>query len=169
MADGAGGLLVDDVEDCAEGIVQLLADRQLAEGLADSVGCNIELPGEQRLNDDVDIGLRFRHFFARKVMFARYASAFVILPGGFGTLGELFQALTLIQTQTIRHFPVILVGSSEWDGLLDWMQATIVGRGRAGPADTALLRRAERAEEVCETAEAACVRQHQLLAARLGG
>ena len=74
------------------------------------VGCNIELPNEQALNPYLDIGLRFRHFFARKVMFVRYASAFVIAPGGYGTLDELFEALTLIQTATIRHFPVILLG-----------------------------------------------------------
>src|ERR1019366_10827906 len=77
---------------------------------APSVGCNIELPREQKLNPYVDIGLQFRHFFARKVMFVRYACAFVIGPGGFGTLDELFEALTLIQTRTIRHFPVILLG-----------------------------------------------------------
>ena len=87
-----------------------------------SVGCNIELPHEQALNSYLDIGLRFRHFFARKVMFVRYASAFVIAPGGYGTLDELFEALTLIQTATIRHFPVILLGEGEWDGLLDWLR-----------------------------------------------
>ena len=87
-----------------------------------SVGCNIELPHEQRTNPYLDIALRFRHFFARKVMFVRYASAFVIAPGGFGTLDELFEALTLIQTATIRHFPVILLGDGEWDGLLDWLR-----------------------------------------------
>ena len=88
-----------------------------------SIGCNIELPREQALNPYLDIGLRFRHFFARKVMFVRYASAFVIAPGGYGTLDELFEALTLIQTATIRHFPVILLGEGEWDGLLDWLRA----------------------------------------------
>ncbi|HUB04864.1 MAG TPA: TIGR00730 family Rossman fold protein, partial [Solirubrobacteraceae bacterium] len=82
-----------------------------------SVGCNIELPHEQRQNEYLDIALRFRHFFARKVMFVRYASAFVVGPGGFGTLDELFECLTLIQTGTIRHFPAILVGDGEWDGL----------------------------------------------------
>jgi uncharacterized protein (TIGR00730 family) len=95
------------------------ANRGASEVGAVSVGCNIELPREQRLNDYVGIGLRFRHFFARKVMFVRYASAFVIGPGGFGTLDELFEALTLIQTATIQDFPVILVGEREWHGLLD--------------------------------------------------
>src|SRR6202451_3472993 len=84
-----------------------------------SVGCNIELPREQALNPYLDIGLRFSHFFARKVMFVRYASAFVVCPGGYGTLDELFESLTLIQTATIRHSPVGLVGMGEWDGLLE--------------------------------------------------
>ena len=86
------------------------ANRGARDAGALSIGCNIELPREQKLNPYVDIGLRFRHFFARKVMFVRYASAFVICPGGYGTLDELFESLTLIQTHTIRHFPVILVG-----------------------------------------------------------
>jgi len=100
-----------------------------------SVGCNIELPHEQRLNAYVDIGMRFRHFFARKVMFVRYACAFVIGPGGFGTLDELFESLTLIQTQTIRHFPVVLVGADEWDGLLDWLRARALADQRIRAAD----------------------------------
>lgn len=138
------------------------ANRGASDAGALSVGCNIELPFEQELNAYVDIGLRFRHFFARKVMFVRYASAFVIFPGGFGTLDELFEALTLIQTGKVRHFPVILVGSSEWDGLLEWMQARLVRRGRASAADADLLRRADRPEDVCEIAEAACARQRTL-------
>ena len=89
---------------------------------AKSVGCNIELPREQRLNAYVDIALEFRHFFARKVMFVRYAQAFVIAPGGFGTLDELFEVLTLIQTATVRHFPAVLIGDGEWDGLLRWLR-----------------------------------------------
>jgi uncharacterized protein (TIGR00730 family) len=98
------------------------ANRGARDAGAISVGCNIELPHEQRLNDYVEIGLRFRHFFARKVMFVRYACAFVIGPGGFGTLDELFESLTLIQTSTIRHFPVILVEPTEWEGLLSWLR-----------------------------------------------
>ena len=92
------------------------ANRGARDAGAMSIGCNIELPHEQRLNDYVDVGLRFSHFFARKVMFVRYASAFIIAPGGFGTLDELFESLTLIQTATIRHFPAILVGEGEWTG-----------------------------------------------------
>ena len=105
-----------------------------------SIGCNIELPHEQALNPYVDIGLRFRHFFARKVMFVRYASAFVICPGGYGTLDELFESLTLIQTGTIRHFPVILVGDGEWDGLLAVAARAGAGRSahrRRGPGGPA--------------------------------
>jgi uncharacterized protein (TIGR00730 family) len=87
----------------------------------------------------VDIGLRFRHFFARKVMFVRYATAFVICPGGYGTLDELFEALTLIQTRTIEHFPVILLGEEEWDGLLVWLRERVLPQGRIDERDLALL------------------------------
>jgi uncharacterized protein (TIGR00730 family) len=100
-----------------------------------SVGCNIELPHEQRLNPYVDISLRFHHFFARKLMFVRYASAFVIGPGGFGTLDELFESLTLIQTGTIRHFPAILVGEGEWDGLIAWLREKALADRRLAASD----------------------------------
>jgi uncharacterized protein (TIGR00730 family) len=115
------------------------ANRGARDAGALSVGCNIELPREQRLNGYVDIGLRFRHFFARKVMFIRYASAFVVCPGGLGTLDELFEALTLIQTHTIRHFPVILLGAKEWDGLLQWLRAGPLADGRIDEADLDLM------------------------------
>jgi len=104
-----------------------------------SIGCNIELPAEQELNSYVDLGLRFSHFFARKVMFVRYASAFVVAPGGFGTLDELFEVLTLIQTATIRYTPVVLVGEGEWDGLLAWMRERALAEGRIDPSDVKLL------------------------------
>src|SRR5207302_9611769 len=107
--------------------------------LAVSVGCNIELPREQRLNDYLDVGLRFRHFFARKVMFVRYASAFVLGPGGFGTLDELFEALTLIQTATIHHFPMIMLGEGEWDGLIEWLRARALPDRRIDEEDLAGL------------------------------
>jgi hypothetical protein len=102
---------------------------------ATSVGCNIELPHEQDLNPYLDISLQFRHFFARKVMFVRYAQAFVIAPGGFGTLDELFELLTLIQTATVRHFPAILLGDGEWDGLLRWLRDHALSDGRIDSAD----------------------------------
>ncbi len=115
-----------------------------------SIGCNIELPREQHLNPYVDIGLVFRHFFVRKVMFVRYASAFVIGPGGFGTLDELFEALTLIQTRTIRDFPVILLGAGEWDGLLEWLRDRALATGRIGEGDLGLLMRADSPDAVLE-------------------
>ncbi len=115
-----------------------------------SVGCNIEIPREQRLNEYVDIGLRFRHFFARKVMFVRYANAFVIGPGGFGTLDELFEALTLIQTATIKHFPVIMVDSEEWEGLIEWLADRALADHRIDERDLAGIRRASRPEDVVE-------------------
>ena len=111
------------------------ANRGAQDAGALSVGCNIELPHEQKLNDYVDIGLRFRHFFARKVMFVRYACGFVIGPGGFGTLDELFESLTLIQTQTIRHFPVVLLDPPEWEGLLRWLGERALADHRIGQHD----------------------------------
>jgi uncharacterized protein (TIGR00730 family) len=135
------------------------ANRGARDAGATSVGCNIELPHEQRQNDYVDIGLRFRHFFARKVMFVRYASAFVICPGGFGTLDELFESLTLIQTRTIRDFPVVLLGKGEWDGLLAWLRERALADGRIGPEDLDLLHVAGGAGEVCEIVDAAYARQ----------
>ena len=107
-----------------------------AKGGGLSVGCNIELPHEQGANPYVDLGIDFRYFFARKVMFVKYADAFVIMPGGFGTMDELFEALTLIQTGKVRHFPVILVGTEYWTGLLDWIRGTLVADGNVGPRPT---------------------------------
>jgi uncharacterized protein (TIGR00730 family) len=135
------------------------ANRGAKDAGALSVGCNIELPHEQRLNDYVDIGLRFRHFFARKVMFVRYASAFVIGPGGFGTLDELFEALTLIQTQTIRHFPVILVGEDEWNGLLGWLSAKALADHRIDAGDIAGLHVVSDPQEVVRIVASARERQ----------
>jgi uncharacterized protein (TIGR00730 family) len=126
-----------------------------------SIGCNIELPREQALNPYVDIGLRFRHFFARKVMFVRYASAFVIAPGGYGTLDELFEALTLIQTSTISYFPVILLGDGEWDGLLEWLRERALADGRIDTEDLAVLHQVERPSEVCAIVDAAFRRQRE--------
>jgi uncharacterized protein (TIGR00730 family) len=113
------------------------ANRGARDAGAVSVGCNIELPREQGFNRYLDIELCFRHFFVRKVMFVRYACAFVIAPGGFGTLDELFEALTLIQTATIEHFPVILVGEGEWDGLLEWLSERALADHRIESGDLA--------------------------------
>ena len=137
------------------------ANRGARDAGALSIGCNIELPREQALNPYLDIGLRFRHFFARKVMFVRYASAFVIAPGGYGTLDECFEALTLIQTATIRHFPVILLGDGEWDGLLEWLRARVLAEGRIAAGDLAVLQVVEQPSEVCEIVDAAHKRQRE--------
>ncbi|MGH8890248.1 MAG: TIGR00730 family Rossman fold protein [Acidothermaceae bacterium] len=104
-----------------------------------SVGLGIELPFEQRLNDWVDIGLNFRYFFARKTMFVKYAQAFVILPGGFGTLDELFEALTLVQTRKVTRFPVILFGTKYWSGLIDWLRGTVLDAQKIAGKDLDLL------------------------------
>jgi len=104
-----------------------------------SVGLGIELPFEQGLNTWVDIGVNFRYFFARKMMFVKYARGFVVMPGGFGTLDELFEALTLVQTQKVTAFPLVLYGSSYWQGLIDWLRHSLVGGGKASPHDLALM------------------------------
>jgi uncharacterized protein (TIGR00730 family) len=105
-----------------------------------SIGCNIELPHEQHPNTYVDLSVEFHYFFARKTMFVKYADAFVIMPGGFGTLDELFESLTLIQTGKIRNFPVVLIGHAYWDGLIDWMREVQLPAGSIGQADLDLLR-----------------------------
>jgi uncharacterized protein (TIGR00730 family) len=104
-----------------------------------SVGLGIELPFEQGLNDFVDIGINFRYFFARKTMFVKYSQAFVCLPGGFGTLDELFEALTLVQTKKVTKFPVVLLGTEYWGGLYDWISRTVLEHGKIGEKDLALL------------------------------
>jgi uncharacterized protein (TIGR00730 family) len=106
---------------------------------AKSVGCNIELPFEQKANEFLDVSIDFRYFFVRKTMFVKYAEAFVIFPGGFGTLDELFEALTLIQTQKVHDFPVILMGSSYWSGLLEWIERTMVAEGKIARKDLGLV------------------------------
>jgi len=104
-----------------------------------SIGCNIELPHEQHLNPYVDLSVEFHYFFARKTMFVKYADAFVIMPGGFGTLDELFESLTLIQTGKIRNFPVVLIGHAYWDGLLAWMHDVQLPSGAIAQADLDLM------------------------------
>jgi uncharacterized protein (TIGR00730 family) len=104
-----------------------------------SIGCNIELPFEQRPNPYVDTVITFRYFLVRRTMFIKYSSAFVIFPGGFGTLDEMFEALTLIQTGKIYHFPVVLFGRDYWTGLLDWMRGPMLAEGKISPADLDLI------------------------------
>ena len=105
-----------------------------------SVGLGIELPFESGLNDYVDIGLNFRYFFARKTMFVKYAQGFVVLPGGFGTFDELFEALTLVQTQKVTSFPIVLVGTAYWSGLVDWLRATVLEDGKVSARDLEMFR-----------------------------
>ncbi len=104
-----------------------------------SVGLGIELPFEQGLNEWVDLGINFRYFFARKTMFVKYSQAFVCLPGGFGTLDELFEALTLVQTKKVTKFPVVLLGTEYWGGLYDWIERTVLSHGKIGENDLKLL------------------------------
>ncbi|GAA0718713.1 hypothetical protein GCM10010199_22570 [Dactylosporangium roseum] len=115
------------------------ANKGAAEAGGLSVGLGIELPFEQGINQWVDLGIDFRYFFARKTMFVKYAQAFVVLPGGFGTLDELFEAVTLVQTRKVTRFPVVLMGRSYWQGLLDWIRETMMADGKIGPEDLQLL------------------------------
>ncbi|MGP3957596.1 TIGR00730 family Rossman fold protein [Nonomuraea sp. 3N208] len=104
-----------------------------------SVGLGIELPFEQRMNDYVDLGIEFRYFFVRKTMFVKYSCGFIALPGGFGTLDELFEALTLVQTHKVTSFPVVLMGSEFWGGLLEWIKGTLLGSGKIASHDLDLI------------------------------
>ena len=115
------------------------ANRGAKEGMSHSVGLNIEIPSEQTPNQYQDIGLSFRYFFIRKLMFMKYAISFIIFPGGFGTMDEMFEALTLVQTKRIKSFPVILYGADYWDGLLKWMKTTLVPAGTISKEDFALF------------------------------
>ncbi|MBB5936760.1 LOG family protein [Streptomyces zagrosensis] len=115
------------------------ANRGACEGGGVSVGLGIELPFEQGLNRYVDIGVNFRYFFVRKTMFVKYAQGFVVLPGGLGTLDELFEALTLVQTRKVTRFPIVLFGSAYWQGLVDWMRDTLIAQGKASPRDLELF------------------------------
>jgi uncharacterized protein (TIGR00730 family) len=124
-----------------------------------SVGLNIELPFEQDANGFQDIGLTFHFFFARKVMFVRYATAFVVFPGGFGTLDELFEALVLIQTRKIRSFPVVMVGTEHWAGLIEWMRERLADEAMISPQDLDLLSCTDDPDEVVAIVESGAERQ----------
>ncbi|HET7521102.1 MAG TPA: TIGR00730 family Rossman fold protein [Candidatus Limnocylindria bacterium] len=115
------------------------ANRGAQEGGGLSIGCNIELPFEQGLNEYVDLGMEFRYFFVRKTMFVKYAEGFIIFPGGFGTLDELFEALTLIQTGKVEHFPVVLYGKDYWNGLLKWIREKPLYEEKVSPEDLDLV------------------------------
>lgn len=122
-----------------------------------SVGLNIHLPHEQGANPYIDLGMSFRYFFVRKLIFVKYAMAYVIFPGGFGTMDEFFEALTLIQTSKIRRFPVLLYGQDYWQGLLDWMGDRMLGHGCIGTTDFELFQLVDSPQEVVET-----IRKHYI-------
>jgi uncharacterized protein (TIGR00730 family) len=113
-----------------------------------SIGCNIELPHEQKSNDYLTLSLTFKYFFVRKMMFVKYSDAFVIFPGGFGTLDELFEALTLIQTGKIHHFPVVLYGSEYWRGMLDWLKGPMLAEGKIVEDDLRRLHLTDSPEQI---------------------
>ena len=124
------------------------ANRGAREGRGRSIGCNIELPFEQVTNPWVDTAVNFRYFFVRKTMFIKYSLAFVVFPGGFGTLDELFEALTLIQTGKLSHFPVVLFGSAYWSGLIAWLRNAVLSGQRISAADLELLHVTDDPEEI---------------------
>lgn len=126
------------------------ANKGASQGKSPSIGLNIQLPQEQKGNDYQDVDLYFRHFFSRKVMFVKYASAYVVMPGGFGTLDELAEILTLIQTGKSRRIPVILVKASFWQGLLGWFEETLAGEGMIDPNDMKLISVVEKPDEVVQ-------------------
>ena len=126
------------------------ANKGAQEGGNLSVGCNIELPFEQHSNAYLDIDLEFKYFFVRKTLFVKYSSAFVIFPGGFGTMDELFEALTLIQTKKVSNFPIILYGSKYWGGLMDWLHETMLGLENVSASDIDLLRLSDSPQEICD-------------------
>ncbi len=131
-----------------------------------SVGLGIELPFEQSLNDFVDVGIEFRYFFVRKTMFVKYSQAFVVLPGGFGTLDELFEAITLVQTKKITRFPIVLVGTDFWGGLMDWIKNQMLPAGKISQADMELVHLTDDPAEVVEIVKRAHETQERLLEER---
>ncbi|MEP7159793.1 MAG: TIGR00730 family Rossman fold protein [Dermatophilaceae bacterium] len=120
-----------------------------------SVGLGIELPFEQGMNEYVNLGVHFRYFFARKTMFVKYARGFAVLPGGFGTFDELFEALTLVQTHKVTSFPIVLLGRTYWGGLVDWLREAAVEMGTISPGDVDLVHVTDDVEEAAEIIEAA--------------
>lgn len=124
------------------------ANRGAREGKGTSVGLNINIPLEQSSNPFIDLGIDFNYFFIRKVMFVKHSQAFVIMPGGFGTLDEMFEAVTLIQTQKTAHFPLILVGSDYWAGLLEWLKKTVLPVGCIDSRDLKYMHLVDTPEEV---------------------
>jgi uncharacterized protein (TIGR00730 family) len=134
------------------------ANKGAAEAGGVSVGLGIELPFESSLNPYVNLGINFRYFFVRKTMFVKYAQGFVVMPGGFGTLDELFEALTLVQTGTVTMFPVVLFGSDYWGGLVDWLRGTVLERGAVSAGDLDLVTVTDDVEEAVAVMNAGSAR-----------
>lgn len=153
MAEELGRLIVDRgyavITGGGPGIMEA-ANKGAHEAGGISVGLGIELPFEQGINKWVDLGINFRYFFVRKVMFVRYSRAFIALPGGFGTLDELFEALTLVQTRKIKTFPVVLVGKEFWGPLADWIRSSLRDGGLISPDDDRLFQVVDTAEEAVD-------------------
>ncbi len=133
------------------GGVMEAANKGAAEAGGTSVGLNIHLPFEQKPNPYANITLEFKYFFIRKVMFIKYASAYVVMPGGFGTMDELFEVLTLIQTRRIKQFPVILVGSDYWTGLLDWIKSQLLAQQNISPENLDIFQIMDDPEEIVDS------------------
>ncbi len=138
------------------------ANKGAMEGGGLSVGLSIDLPNEQPTNKYTNLSLRFHYFFVRKVMLVKYASAFILMPGGWGTLDELFETLNLIQTQKIRPFPTVLVGRDYWKGLVDWMKGNTLAKGYVLQKDLDLVQMADSTDEVMEIIEKSVVQNEEL-------
>ncbi|MTG88932.1 TIGR00730 family Rossman fold protein [Cellulosimicrobium sp. BIT-GX5] len=167
LAEDVGRRLVDEgfavITGGGPGIMEA-ANKGASEAGGLSVGLGIELPFEQGMNRYVNLGVNFRYFFARKTMFVKYAQGFVVLPGGFGTFDELFEALTLVQTHKITEFPVALVGTDYWSGLIDWARDAVVGRGMISAHDLDLV---HLCDDPAEAVEYVCARGAELRAEEL--
>lgn len=150
QGETAGRMLVEEgfavITGGGPGVMEA-ANKGASEAGGVSVGLGIELPFEQGVNEYVNLGINFRYFFARKTMFVKYAQGFIVLPGGFGTLDELFESLTLVQTRTITRFPVVLVGHDYWDGLVDWLRGTMAAEGKIAETDLDLFHVTDDVEE----------------------
>src|SRR5213593_2689096 len=138
------------------------ANRGAQEGNGLSIGCNIELPFEQGTNPYVERSINFRYFFVRKTMFVKYSTAFIVFPGGFGTMDELFEALTLIQTGKVKHFPVVLFGAQYWAGLVEWLKDRVAGEGKIASTDLRLFTITDSPREAVATVRQARERRNQV-------
>ena len=164
LAYTLGGRLADSgyavITGGGPGIMEA-ANKGAVESGGVSVGLGIELPFEQRLNDYVDVGLNFRYFFARKTMFLKYSQGFVVFPGGFGTMDEMFEALTLTQTGKVTQFPVVLVGCDYWSGLLSWLTGTVAAERKISPGDLDLITCTDDIDEVMAVLTEADLRRRE--------